>query len=183
MRALEDHKIMRLGSVEEIPLNIRIIAATNRDLHQRMKENLFRPDLYYRLNNILIDLPSLSERVEDIPAMVEHFLTNSGNGFKVNGNGQAIKRLGVLLSVPDYKGNIRELKNRVEKLLFMTKGDIDRMIESVLEDNSLLERDWLLRILDRTSWNRSKAARLLGVTEMTIRRRIKKNDLYPQHVV
>ena len=68
---------------KEILLDIRIIAATNRDLHQLMKENLFRTDLHYRLNNILIDLPLLSERVEDIPAMVEHFLTNSGNGFNL----------------------------------------------------------------------------------------------------
>ena len=168
---------MQLGSVKEIPLDIRIIAATNRDLHSRMKENLFRSDLYYRLNNVLIDLPPLSERVDDVPAMVEHFLTSMGNGFKVNGNDPAIKRLGFLLSVPDYEGNIRELKNRVEKLLFISKGDIDTMIESVLGDNTLSERDWLLRILDRTNWNRSKAARRLGVSEATVRKRIRKFDL------
>ena len=177
LRALEDRKIMRLGSVKEILLDIRIIAATNCDLHQRMKENLFRSDLYYRLNNILIDLPPLSERVEDIPTMVEHFLINSGNGFKVNGNGQAIKRLGVLLSIPDYGGNIRELKNRVEKLLFMSDGNVDRMIELVLDDNALSERDWLLRILDRTAWNRRETARRLGVSEGTIRKRIRNYDL------
>ncbi len=179
LRALEDRRVMRLGSVKEISLDIRIIAATNCDLQQRMKENLFRTDLYYRLDNVLIDLPPLSERIEDIPAMVEHFLTNSGNGFKVNGNGPAIKRLGVLLAVPDYGGNIRELKNRVEKLLFMSDGDVDRMIESVINDGLLSGREWLLRILDQTGWNRREAARRLGVSEGTIRKRIRKFDLVP----
>ncbi len=179
LRALEDRRVMRLGSVKEISLDIRIIAATNCDLQQRMKENLFRTDLYYRLNSILIDLPPLSERIEDIPAMVEHFLTNSGNGFKVNGNGPAIKRLGVLLSVPDYEGNIRELKNRVEKLLFISDGDVDRMIESVINDGLLSGREWLLRTLDQTGWNRREAARRLGVSEGTIRKRIRKFDLVP----
>ena len=179
LEVLETREVRRVGDDKARPVSFRLIAATNHDLKQRIGEGKFRLDLYHRLNEIPIELPPLSDRTEDIPHLVEFFLTNTSNGYKSNGNREALDRLAFLLSVPDYDGNIRELKNRVKALQHTSHDDIERMIELLMDDGFLSEHEWLTRILHRTSWNRREAARMLGVSETTVRNRIAKFDLAP----
>ncbi|MFH1686134.1 MAG: sigma 54-interacting transcriptional regulator [bacterium] len=170
LEVLETRQIRRLGENKNRPVDFRLIAATNHDLKQRIAEGKFRLDLYHRLNEIPIELPPLSDRRDDIPHLVEFFLEHEG--CQVNGDRESHARLAFLLSIPDYDGHVRELRNHVEKLRHMSSGDVARMIDLILTDGFLSERDWLTRVLERTGGNRSQAARLMGVSEATIRKRL-----------
>ena len=177
LEVLETRHIRRLGENKTRPVSFRLIAATNHNLQQCISKGKFRLDLYHRLNEIPIELPPLSERTEDIPALVSYFLGKNGNGYKINGNRKSLERLGFVLSMLDYDGNIRELKNRVERLRHMSCGDIEQMFDLLLNDDSLSECDRLRRVLEHTGWNRREAARRLGVSEAIIRKRILKFGL------
>ena len=122
LRALQEHKITRVGGDKEIKVNVRVIAATNKDLKEEIAEKRFREDLYHRLSVILVKVPSLSERLDDIPLLVDHFLASIGEEYgtkpKAIDNG-AIKALQKL----EWTGNIRELRNVVERLVIMCSGD------------------------------------------------------------
>jgi two-component system, NtrC family, nitrogen regulation response regulator NtrX len=123
LRALQEHKIMRVGGEKEIKVDVRIVAATNKDLQKEIQENRFREDLYHRLGVILIHVPPLKERLDDIPVLVEHFLkeiaTEYGTVIKAIDE-KAIEYLKTL----QWSGNIRELKNVVERLVIMSDKKI-----------------------------------------------------------
>ncbi len=123
LRALQEHKIMRVGGEKEIKVDVRIVAATNKDLQKEIQENRFREDLYHRLGVILIHVPPLKERLDDIPVLVEHFLkeiaSEYGNAVKVIDD-KALEYLQTL----QWSGNIRELKNVVERLVIMSDKKI-----------------------------------------------------------
>ncbi len=177
LEVIETRQVRRLGDNSSRPLSVRIIAATNHDLQQCVADGRFRLDLYHRLHEIPIHLPPLSERSEDIPALVEYFLGCGGCSCRTNGNAEAIERLGFLFSVLDYPGNVRELKYRVEELAMRSAGDIGCMVDLLLGGDCLSECEWLERILERTGWNRSQAARCLGLAESTVRKRIRRYSL------
>lgn len=123
LRALQENKIQRVGSDKDIKVNVRILSATNKDLKKEIEENKFREDLYHRLAVILVNVPSLNERREDIPLLVEHFAAKiakeHGNPAKVF-DAKAIK----LLQDYDWTGNIRELRNVVERLIILGSDEI-----------------------------------------------------------
>jgi DNA-binding NtrC family response regulator len=123
LRALQEHKIMRVGGEKEIKVDVRIVAATNKDLQKEIQENRFREDLYHRLGVILIHVPPLKERLEDIPVLVEHFLKEIANEY-----GNAVKSIDEkaldYLKTLQWSGNIRELKNVVERLVIMSDKKI-----------------------------------------------------------
>lgn len=123
LRALQEHKIMRVGGEKELKVDVRIVAATNKDLSKEIEENRFREDLYHRLGVILIHVPPLKDRLEDIPILVEHFLKEIANEY---GNAEKMideKAIDYLKTLK-WSGNIRELKNVIERLVIMSEKKI-----------------------------------------------------------
>ena len=120
LRALQEGKVSPVGSEKEINVNVRVIAATNKDLRKEIEEGRFREDLYHRLAVIIINVPALNDRKDDIPALVEHFITDttSQKSFDISAY-EALKEL-------DWSGNIRELRNVVERLLILGDNPISR---------------------------------------------------------
>lgn len=181
LRAVQEQQIRRVGSHKLTPINVRILAASNRDLSKMMSSGQFREDLYYRLSVVVITLPSLEERRADIPLLVQHFLKRSNlkNGRNVKIMDSAVQ----LLSNSPWPGNVRELENLVERLaIFCTSGEIGAAdveherqlvhsngatveIPTTLED---MERQHILRVLQENAGNKSKAARALGIERKTL---------------
>ncbi|PCH86169.1 MAG: response regulator [Flavobacteriales bacterium] len=123
LRALQENKIMRVGGEKDLKVNVRVIAATNKDLQKEIAEGNFREDLYHRLSVILLHVPSLNDRKDDIPALTEHFAKQICEDY-----GMPVKKFGkdayVELKKIDWSGNIRELRNVVERLIILCDGDI-----------------------------------------------------------
>jgi DNA-binding NtrC family response regulator len=187
LRAVQEQQIRRVGSHKYTPVNVRILAASNRDLTKMMAAGQFREDLYYRLSVVEIKLPSLDERREDIPLLVQHFLKRSNlkNKRNVKITDDAVR----VLSATSWPGNVRELENLVERLaIFCTSGEIGaadvenerRVVHSngagsaaaagaesakTLED---MERQHIVRVLQENAGNKSKAARALGIERKTL---------------
>ena len=172
---LERRMVRRLGETEDRPVVFRLIAATNREVEQMVRENRFRADLYHRLNQIRIELPPLSDRPEDIPALVSHFLTAAG--VKID-NGNLLNSLIMVLTSHSWSGNVRQLKSALERLVLLSEKDLDRMVVLASHPQSLSDREQLLEILRQTDWNRREAARRLGVSEGAIRYQIKKYQIH-----
>lgn len=185
LRAVQEQQIRRVGSHKYIPVNVRILAASNRDLTKMMAAGQFREDLYYRLSVVEIKLPSLEERREDIPLLVQHFLKRSNlkNKRNIKITDDAVR----VLSGASWPGNVRELENLVERLaIFCTSGEIGAAdVEherhpasgngvaapaqsesgNTLED---MERLHIIRVLQENAGNKSKAARALGIERKTL---------------
>jgi len=123
LRALQEHKITRVGGDKEIPVNVRVLAATNKDLKKEIEENRFREDLYHRLSVIVIKVPSLNEREADIPLLVDKFLTDIAEEHGSRKKDISEKALGKLKQ-HQWSGNIRELRNVVERLVIMSADEI-----------------------------------------------------------
>jgi len=176
LEVIETKTIRPLGGGAKKKVDIRIIAATNHNLEQRMREGKFRLDLYHRLNMAPIHLPALSERPKDIPVLVKHFLCANGFDLRNDGNPEQLDRLCQYLSSQCWTGNVRELKGYIDRLCLLADGDLGRMSEIAGEGN-LTEREILLKILNETGWNRHETARILGISEGTVRNRIKQFNL------
>jgi DNA-binding NtrC family response regulator len=194
LRVLQDRKFMHLGGVQEIQVDVRIIAATNVDLRQLVKEGRFRDDLFYRLNVISIDMPSLRNRREDIPLLVEHFLQKFSKE-----NDKPLRHLSpeALRPLIDYNwpGNVRELENVIERAVVLSNGPIigidlisDHIAgrgasQAILEhrpDASLFdimeecERRVIGDMLERCNWNQTEAAERFRVPLSTLNQKIKR---------
>src|SRR5215472_1732414 len=182
LRAVQEQQIRRVGSHKYTPVDVRIVAASNRDLSKLMAQGQFREDLYYRLSVVVIHLPNLEERREDIPLLAQHFLkrSNARNKRSVRITDQALR----LLTESSWPGNVRELENLVERLaIFCTSGEIcvsdvqqERRLaagngastgnpSSTLED---MERQHIIRVLQEHAGNKSRAARALGIERKTL---------------
>jgi DNA-binding NtrC family response regulator len=188
LRVIQEQQVRRVGSNKYTPVNVRILAASNRDLGQLLKQSQFREDLYYRLAVVRIDLPSLEERRDDIPLLVRHFLRrfNEKNGLGVSIDPAAVQ----LLQQLQWPGNVRELENTVNRLAIfaptgeITLADVEAERERLpLEEEAPvavaaapdrlleLERQHILQILKQTGGNRSEAARRLGIERKTLYRK------------
>lgn len=184
LRAIESKEIRRLGGKRSIPLDLRVIAATNQDLERRVAEGKFRKDLYYRLNVARISLPPLRDRKEDIPALFGYYIgeLNRHLGRKVEGLGD--DALGPLL-LYDWPGNVRELKNLLEAVYVCFRSqwigftDLPGLFRSQLANagQSQTERDLLLSALLSTRWNKSQAAQKLHWSRMTLYRKMAKYEI------
>jgi two-component system response regulator HydG len=189
LRVLQDHEIRPLGSNRSEKIDVRVIAATNRELEPRMGQGAFREDLYYRLNVIHIHLPPLRERPEDILPLAEHFLSvAAGHTGKAIGEFAApVKK--ALLGY-HWPGNVRELQNVVERAVALGEGDVIRMDDlpptvrerkradnlagalargMTLED---LERDYIERVVAAEGGNKTRAAQRLGLDRKTLYRKL-----------
>ncbi|MBW2015740.1 MAG: sigma 54-interacting transcriptional regulator [Deltaproteobacteria bacterium] len=187
LRVLQDNKFERLGSPETISVDVRVIAATNHDLAELVKEKKFRRDLYYRLNVFPITLPPLRERREDIPllvwAFVEEFSQSMGKSIK-----HIPKKTMEFLQGYSWPGNVRELRNVIERALILSNGEtliIDRLETEVSNPEEIktleeVERQYIVKTLEKTGWRvsgRRGAAELLGLKESTLRSRMKRLDI------
>ncbi|UCF86783.1 MAG: sigma 54-interacting transcriptional regulator, partial [Nitrospiraceae bacterium] len=192
LRVLQEREFERVGSEKTIRVDVRIIAATSRNLEGLVSQNKYREDLYYRLNVIPLFLPPLREREEDIPALIEFFLEkfNSENNRSVALDNTALQ---VFLNY-NWPGNVRELENTIERLVIMSHSDritasdlpvslsirrfrSSETAESLMTDIQEIERSNILSALEKTGWVQSKAARLLGITPRQIGYKIKKYGL------
>lgn len=174
--ALENKKIRRLGETSERKVDFRLIAATNHDLEKMIRAGTFRADLYHRINEVSIDLPSLRDRPGDIEALTRHFLMQMD--VDIDGHEAAMNRMVKLFSSWDWPGNIRQLQSEIRRLALLSGGDLARM-GAAASDRSPNKRDRLLAILNETGWNRREVARRLNLSEATIRRRIRVYKLTP----
>lgn len=191
LRALQERVIRRVGGRENIEVDVRVIAATNRDIAEAVRKGEFREDLYYRLNVVGIHLPELRERREDIPLLIEHFLRRraaKNNEQPRRFSNEAMR----LLASYDWPGNVRELENAVEHALAIGAGptltiaDLPPHIggivslagatEPVGEDRTLeeVERRHIFRILEETGGNHLRAAEILGIDRRTLYRKLEK---------
>lgn len=182
LRVIEDKTFERLGGVKSIKVNVRFVAASNRDLKLLVKEKTFRDDLYYRLSVFPIAIPPLRERKEDIPYLVRHFLGRSGINKRLNQHAY------LKLSSYHWPGNVRELENVIERACILTDGEVitpDQILlpEDVEPPASLkeakkigmksVERNLIINTLSETKGNKKEAAKRLGVSYKTLLKRIK----------
>ena len=197
LRVLQDRKFMHLGGVSELQVDVRIIAATNIDLMQLVKEGRFREDLYYRLNVITVDLPPLRSRAEDIPLLVHHFLERFS---KENGKPTLNMTTDALRPLMDHSwpGNVRELENVIERAVVLSSGaavTVDLLPDSIMgrapianilesrPDASLFEiieeceRRVITGMLEKCNWNQTDAAERFHVPLSTLNQKIKRLNI------
>ncbi|SNS56012.1 DNA-binding transcriptional response regulator, NtrC family, contains REC, AAA-type ATPase, and a Fis-type DNA-binding domains [Anaerovirgula multivorans] len=191
LRVLQEKKFRRIGGLKEIEFNATIVAATNKDLQEEIKYGNFRQDLYYRLNIIPIHIPSLRQRREDIPLLINYFMNEYNE--KLNKSVYSISGEAVqMLQKYDWPGNVRELKNIVERIMFFKQGneiqleDLPKEIlfaapsqyEAMEHSNlEMVEAETIYKSLITNKWNISKTANELGIARLTLRRKIKKYSL------
>jgi two-component system, NtrC family, response regulator AtoC len=195
LRAIQEREIKRVGDTRTISVDVRLIAATNRDLAQAMEEGVFREDLYYRLNVIPIVLPELRERADDIPLLATHFLMKYTKEANAAIEGIAKEAMRLLLDY-DWPGNVRELENVIERAVILAHGPqilpadlpahlharktpVHREASRHRPTLEALERDYIGTVLQETDWHRIKAAYILGVDRRTLYRKIRTYGLKP----
>ena len=206
LRAIEERKVERVGGSTPIPVDIRIITSTNRNLLDHVKKGLFRSDLYYRLNEVHLHLPPLRKRKADIPLLVKEFIQDFNKQYskKIAGISDATAEF---LNRHDWPGNVRELLHVVKCAALLVEGDtiwmehipmdsqvrIAQLSESGESDSSStrasellelmsleeVEKRHILRILEYTNWNKSQTAKILQVSRPTLDRKIERYDLRP----
>ncbi|MGF7398959.1 sigma-54 dependent transcriptional regulator [Thermoanaerobacterium thermosaccharolyticum] len=191
LRILQEREFERLGGIEILKADVRVIAATNKNLENMVKEGAFREDLFYRLNVVPIQLPPLRERVEDIPILIDYFLDKYSKNLRLE-KFKIDKSAMKFLMEYSWPGNIRELENLVERMLILNHGSVikkedlplgsNKMIKDVdkivLPPNGIsideLEKNLIEQALERTGYNQTKAAKLLGLTRHTLIYRMEK---------
>ncbi|HRX31389.1 MAG TPA: sigma-54 dependent transcriptional regulator [Tenuifilaceae bacterium] len=191
LRVLEERKVRRIGSSTDIPVDVRIIAATNQEIEKLIENGKFRSDLYYRLNSFVIHIPPLRERREDIPVLFDYYLKfySKKLGKKISSYDEDI-----ITSLVNYNfpGNVRELRNMVERALILVDGSkltlknftgligkIDEQAASTsigidLFDLDKVEKILIMKALERTGYHKTEAAQLLNITRQALDRRMEK---------
>ena len=189
LRVLQERKFERVGGEKTVEVDVRVIAATNRNLEEDVAQKRFREDLYYRLSVITIDLPSLRERKEDIPLLSTGFLRRFSKKIGKNISGFSKETLELMMKY-SWPGNIRELENVIERAVVFCKGDtinigdippkLRNKAESVANEQPTLqevERKLILKTLTNCRWNKHRAANGLGIDRGTLYGKIKRYGL------
>jgi transcriptional regulator with GAF, ATPase, and Fis domain len=194
LRFLEEKTFKRVGGAVDIKVDVRVVAATNRNLHEEVKQGKFREDLFYRLNVLPIALPPLRERADDIPRLIAFFVDTYNTEFKKHIRGVTEEAMAKLRSHA-WPGNIRELRNAVERAMLLADGpmlgpdDFSAGGGAAIRlggqvelppagiDLDQLERSLVVQALERTGWNQTKTAALLGLNRDQVRYRIEKFNL------
>ena len=193
LRVLEEKEVLRVGGTTPVPVDVRFLAATARDLKQESEAGVFRLDLYYRLNVVTVNLPPLAERNEDVPLLIQHFLTQKSEQI-----GKEIKNIDPeamdVLRQYSWPGNVRELENVIERAVILARDDtimIQNLPEDLLElsvqtfrrtgphlptleDQEIKYIEW---VLEQTGWNKTKAAEILGIDRASLWRKLKRHGI------
>jgi len=184
LRVLQEREIVRVGGNQTIKVDFRIVAATNKDLELLIEEGKFRPDLFYRLNVFHIELPSLRERREDIPPLVDHFVRKFNTEMNKKIARISPAAMNLLQQYP-WPGNVRELENAVERAMVVAQEpDIREQDFTLKTRNGVslngprslddVEKDHILRVLDDCGGNQTRAAEVLGIDRVTLHHKLKK---------
>lgn len=197
LRALQEGTVRRLGDTRDLTVDVRVVAATVRDLGQEVREGRFREDLYYRLNVLQIALPPLRERTGDLPLLIEHFLAKYNGRFGTQFRGVTPEAL-KLLSRYAFPGNVRELENMIERAVVLSEGDMiraedlpERLSErhdpvaltlasgelSIKRTSRAIEETLIRKALARTNGNRTAAAKLLEISHRALLYKIKEYEI------
>jgi DNA-binding NtrC family response regulator len=186
LRVLETKSFTRVGGNKEIKSDFRIICATNRDLTQLVKSGHFREDLYYRLNVITIKMPSLKERKDDIPLLIEYFIKKYNRLMNRNVKGINQKALNLLKNY-EFPGNVRELENIIERAIVLCKNNEIRETDLPLHKGETLisvelisdvEKQHIKKILKKYDWNISRSAKVMGIDRVTLYNKIEKYGIH-----
>jgi two-component system, NtrC family, nitrogen regulation response regulator NtrX len=196
LRVLEEQRVEPLGSNQPVTVDVRVIAATNKKLDEEIGRNMFREDLFYRLNVIPFYVPALRQRTEDIPILAAHFLSEFCEAYGKKPKEFSSTAMDVLLGYP-WPGNVRELKNLVERLVIMCPSprieahhlppeifrgasrSPQKPYESLHEARSAYERDFVLQKLEENRWNMTKAAHALGLERSHLYRKMRSLGIAP----
>jgi transcriptional regulator with GAF, ATPase, and Fis domain len=185
LRVLQERVIERVGDLTPRPIDIRVVAATNQDLEALIESGGFRKDLYYRLNEIKIQLPPLRERGEDIAVLGQYFLNRYREQYGARATGYTNQGL-LAMKAYFWPGNVRELENRIKKAVIMSdrallnpddlglSGDHKREIKELAEAQEDFKSDYIRKVLDMNNWNKAQTARDLGIDARTVFRYIEK---------
>jgi DNA-binding NtrC family response regulator len=191
LRALQEREIVPVGATQSVAIDVRIIAATNRDLDQEIRRGGFRSDLYYRLNVIALHLPPLRDREDDIALLAEYFLRRQSNGMVLRLSNEAIEAL----QRYDWPGNVRELENALERAAILTKSDtisVDTLPTRIVNPApvllvserpsanptlELVERAYILWVLNAEGGNKARAAEVLGIDPSTLYRKLSRYEM------
>jgi transcriptional regulator with PAS, ATPase and Fis domain len=200
LRVLENGEMTRIGSEKSIKTNIRVIAATNKDLSEMVEAGLFRKDLYYRLNSVVISLPPLRERKDDIPLLVNRFVEDYCMEYGINILGITPEVMNIFIN-HSWEGNIRELKNVIERIVVLAKNNTTDVIdisflpqnlrgnrkissapkqENIYDLNNILnnaEREAIINAMKISRDNKAHAAKLLNIPRSTLYFKLKKYNL------
>ncbi len=194
LRVLQEREITRVGGAEVIDVNVRVIAASNKDLKKEMEQKRFREDLFYRLNVVALHVPALSERREDIPLLAQHFLEMFAAKNKKNIKGFTPQAMEKLIKYA-WPGNVRELMNAVERAVVLSRSeyiDADELALLMADSSNVLgsdkfslpenmpldevEKRSILEAINSCGGNKSEAARRLGITRKTLRKKLDKYE-------
>jgi serine/threonine-protein kinase PknK len=193
LRALQEGVVRPVGDTRDVSVDVRVVAATHRDLDELVASGAFRQDLYYRLHVIAIALPPLRDRREDIPLLVEHFLAAISQRTGLPARGITRRAVRAMRDMP-WPGNVRQLEHALTQLAVLAEGDVIDLgdLESMagpaqrgrrapggrpLDDRRVREKRRILDALEAHGWNRSKAAEALGMPRRTFYRRLADHDI------
>ncbi len=206
LRVLVEQKFLRLNGAQKVAVDVRIISSTSRDLEREMAEGRFREDLYHRLNVVPLRVPSLAERRDDIPELIEHFVNHVANT-----SGLAPRRIGedaiAVLQAHDWPGNVRELRNNIERLMILAGGEPNAMITADMlpeeigsnvplpvnggaehlmslplrEAREIFEREYLLAQINRFGGNISRTAEFVGMERSALHRKLRALGVSSEH--
>ncbi len=191
LRFLQEHEFQRLGGNDTLRSDIRIISATNQDLETNVKQGTFRDDLFYRVNVVVMSIPPLRERKEDIPLLIEHFLRRFAAENKREIEDLSSEAKDLLLKY-DYPGNVRELENIIERAVVISRNPVIsiedlpfREVSSSYENDrktlreslDMLERERIQEAMEETGHHQTKAAKMLGISERMLRYKLQKYGL------
>jgi len=195
LRFLEERTFKRVGGTQDVRVDVRVIAATNRSLQEEVRKGQFREDLFYRLNVMAVELPPLRGRSGDVPLLINHYIDSFNTEFRKKVHGVSPSTL-LALQAYRWRGNVRELRNAVERAMLLADGnelnenhfpmltaaDAELSTGMGLPPEGInleaLERTLVVQALERSGWNQTKAATLLGLNRDQIRYRIEKFDLH-----
>jgi two-component system response regulator HydG len=195
LRALQEREVVPVGATDPVDIDVRIIAATNRDLEQEIRRGGFRSDLYYRLNVISLHLPPLRERPEDVQLLAEHFLARLAAEKHQDTPRTLTEAALSALQVYEWPGNVRELENALERAAILSKGDavdVDALPTRITSPEAvplvserpatnptleLIERAYILWVLQAEGGNKAKAAEVLGIDPSTLYRKLNRYGL------
>ncbi len=193
LRVLQEREVIPVGATEAIPVDVRIIAATNRDLEEEVRRGAFRSDLFYRLNVIAMDLPPLRDRREDLVLLVDAFLQDMATQLDEEPKALSAEALDAVM-VYDWPGNVRELQNALEHAVVMTKGSLiepaalperitRRRKEPLVADRAqpnpsldIVERAYIMWVLQTEGGNKTRAAEVLGIDPSTLYRKLSRYE-------